>query len=108
MPHVKKMTQSGCSYLKKLIQRGARFGLRYLDKKERSKYGCAYCRYTCGFYKGNLFEVWSIDGIGKGTLGSLYCPYKECPYLDEFKRYHSYDDYDRAERIKWKNKNWSI
>ena len=104
MALVEGMTQSEWSHYQRLLEKGTKHGLRYLNKKDREKCGCIHCRFAYCLRDDEKVEMWRIDGLYKGTVGSLFCPFKGCPYMSEFKEYLTYEDYDRAEQIKWKHK----
>lgn len=108
MPLTEGMTQSEWSHYQRLLKKGERFGLRYLGKKDRDKCGCCDCLYARIIRKEKVLELWTIDGLDRGSYGSLFCPHEECPYMDEFKEFKTYEDFDRAEKIKWKNKTFHI
>ena len=99
--------------------KGLRHGLYMLDKKKAGKkasgkvidygtHGCKLCAHACVISADD--KVLTASEIEEGINGSrtLYCPFDVCPYEAEMTEYKCYEDYDRAERIKWKKKNWSI
>lgn len=113
MPH-----KPGYKYFfKKKKRKGEEHGLYLVPKEYQGKtangkridygtHGCTLCVHTRVILEDNTVVCLSNYEDGKGR--TIYCPFESCPYEDELSQYKSYDDYDRAERIKWKNKNWSI
>jgi len=97
-------------------QKGLDLGLYLVPKAFRGKnpstraeefgtHGCTLCAHA-SVIDGDTVELVSRREQGAGK--TIYCPFEVCPYEQELSQYRCYEDYDRAERIKWKRKNWKI
>lgn len=54
-----------------------------LNREMIKRYGCDCCLHT----------VYDVIHCGHRQMKRYKCPYKECPYKDEFEKYQSYNEY---------------